>query len=375
MLEKRYKLKDGIEVFTQELKGKGGLHLIQFYRINTRDSTYIESSYQTIKFLSLLDGQTSLENIINGSNFDKNGAIKLINFLLDKGLALDSDRIFKHAYSERYMRQIAYFDDLLPMQEACISQEKLENAKIVIFGIGSVGSSMAILLARMGVKNFVFVDYKTLDNSHLIKHLYCNKNNISQMKTRALKDYLLKIDSNLRIDVFNSKIVPQSNLEEFIPKNVDLIINTADEPYIGHLSIKIGRYAWQKNKAFYVAGGFDAHSMSSGEMILPGITPCIDCYSSAFKTALKDYNPTYIVNKTSKNQNIKLDNIVMGGPGSIAACSLFSSSFGVIRIIYYLLGTDCDLTKRGEYLIDKGHMMWTNLGDSKRESCEVCNVK
>ncbi|TLE00484.1 hypothetical protein LS73_004700 [Helicobacter muridarum] len=89
---------------------------------------------------------------------------------------------------------------------------------------------MAILLARMGVKNFVFIDYKKVNKSHFIKHLYCNNTNLSLFKTQALKEYLLEINNELNIETFNEMILPQSNMADFIPDDdTDLIINTADE--------------------------------------------------------------------------------------------------------------------------------------------------
>lgn len=175
----------------------------------------------------------------------------------------------KDYQNDRYIRQTTYFDDLLENKDAYKHQRGLENKKIVIFGVGSVGSSMAILLARMGVKNFVFIYYKKVNKSHFIKHLYCNNTNLSLFKTQALKEYFLEINNDLNIETFNEMIMPQSDVADFIPDDTDLIINTADEPYIWHISIKIGRYAWDMGMPFYVGGGFDAHSASTGEIIIP----------------------------------------------------------------------------------------------------------
>ncbi|WP_114985953.1 hypothetical protein [Helicobacter muridarum] len=67
---------------------------------------------------------------------------------------------------------------------------------------------------------------------------------------------------------------------------------------------------------------------------------------------LKDYKPTYITN-TTKTLSVKplednKENIILGGAGSLAACSLFSASFGVMRIVYYLLGIESkELDTRG----------------------------
>jgi hypothetical protein len=56
------------------------------------------------------------------------------------------------------------------------------------------------------------------------------------------------------------------SLDEFLD-GVALIVNAADEPYIGYTSIKLSRYAVKNSLPLFVAGGFDAHLASIGEMI------------------------------------------------------------------------------------------------------------
>ncbi|WP_291953064.1 ThiF family adenylyltransferase [Campylobacter sp.] len=380
MLNRFYRIKDSVEIFTQTSNSKANLFLIQFYKINTRESIYIESTQDTIKLLSLLDGKNKLLKLATTYNLEHQSLLKLVDFLIDKGLIIEVEKDYiDNNINDRYIRQIAYFEDIVVNQNGKKIQENLQDKNIVIFGLGSVGSTIAIILARMGIKSFVFIDYKKVNRSHFIKHLYCNEKNIYQFKNDALKEYLLKIDNTINVKTFNEKILPNSDLRKFIPNNASMIINTADEPYIGHISIKIGRYAWSKNVAMYVAGGFDAHSMSTGEFVIPKITPCIDCYHNNFKLALKDYEPTYVINTNNKNiqknsKNIdESDNIILGGQGSIAACSLFSASYACMQIIYYFLGIDLKMCRRGEYRIDQGDIVWIDL-QNKKEKCKVCNV-
>ena len=362
---KYYKLKDSVDMFLEEMDN---VCIIQFYKINTRQSVYIESSSNLIACIKELDGCKSLDEISEICNFSIGSIIKFIDFLNKKGLIIESTK--DSINDERYIRQIAYFDDVDSKYNGKEAQEILESKKVVIFGIGSVGSSIAIILARMGIMNFVFIDYKKVNKSHIIKHLYCNEKNLEFDKTQALKEYILKINSKINIEIYNEKILPNTELKNLIPKDSNMVINTADEPYIGHTSMKIGRFCWANDIAFYVGGGFDAHSMSTGEMIIPHITPCIDCYVASFRIALKDYKPKYIV-KTIKQEKTQSD-IIMGGSGSIAANSLFSASFACMRIIYYFLEIKSNFTKRGEYLIDKGKIIWVTES-KKQENCQICN--
>ena len=221
---------------------------------------------------------------------------------------------------------------------------------------------------------FIFIDYKKLSKSDIVRHLYCNTKNIGKFKTEALKEYVLKIDNTINIECINKKLIPYSDLSKFIPDDTDLVINVADEPYIGHTSVKIGRYVWQKNVAMYVAGGFDAHSMSTGELIVPTKTACIDCYQNSFKRALKDWKPSYNIEQEKEilveDDFEDIKDIIIGGPGSLAQASLFAASYGIMKIIFYLIGLDVTKeSKRGEYLPNKGIFTWV---DFTKEECEIC---
>ena len=368
MLHKIYKIRESIDIYTLPLSN--GLYRIQFYRINTRDKKTIESEKIVLDILLLLNGINTILNISEKLQIDIDSIKTFINYLHKNGFIVEINK--DKNTDERFLRQISFFDDLIPNKLGFDTQKKLSSKTIVIFGVGAVGGDIAILLVRAGIKKIVLIDYKKLDESHKVRHLYCNNLNIGQYKTEALKEYLQKINKNIIVNCINEPLKPSTNLDDFIPPNTDLVINCADEPYIGHTSTKIGRYLWSRNIAMYVAGGFDAHSMSTGEFIIPNKTACIDCHINSFTKALKDWKPTY---NAYKNQNIKKDinnnmDIIIGGAGSIAQCSLFSASYATMSIIFYLIEKfDMLHSRRGEYLINQGIFSWV---DFTKEHCEIC---
>lgn len=135
------------------------------------------------------------------------------------------------------------------------------------------------------------------------------------------------IDSRVIITKHFEKLIPTTNLSSIIPDDTDLIINTCDEPYIGHTSLKLGRYAQARAIPLYVSGGFDAHLMSSGELIFPPHTPCIDCAQNTFSKALKGWKPVYsIVNNPQLDLSKSVyDNYIPGGPRWISNDEWFFS--------------------------------------------------
>jgi len=65
--------------------------------------------------------------------------------------------------------------------------EKIQNAKIAIFGLGGVGGAALEALVRSGVNNFVLVDNDTVAKSNINRQVIAFTDNIGQKKTQAAK--------------------------------------------------------------------------------------------------------------------------------------------------------------------------------------------
>lgn len=79
-------------------------------------------------------------------------------------------------------------DKLLRM-EALIGSDCLDNlkdAKVMICGVGGVGSFVAEALARSGVGKMVLIDYDDIDISNLNRQLETDINNIGKSKVEAM---------------------------------------------------------------------------------------------------------------------------------------------------------------------------------------------
>jgi len=77
---------------------------------------------------------------------------------------------------------------------------KLEDAKIILLGVGGVGSFCLDCLYRSGVKNITIVDYDTYDKSNQNRQMWSELHE-SEIKVEALKSHYPEIQIiNKRID-------------------------------------------------------------------------------------------------------------------------------------------------------------------------------
>ncbi|MCY1697215.1 ThiF family adenylyltransferase [Lelliottia sp. SL45] len=373
MESKKYKIKETVDIFISNEEHTDNITLT-FHVMTTRDRLEIKTNTNVARFIASLDGMKTINDIITemGSLRSKD-VDKLITFLLNQNFIYDINNICD--IEPRFSRQITFWDDFVLERPGIETQYMLEGKNVVLFGCGAVGGGIIEILVRAGIKNIVLVDYKSLSKSHAARHFYYNYENLGKPKVDVLSEFLSSIDSRVTITKYFDKLIPTTNLSSIIPDDTDLIINTCDEPYIGHTSLKLGRYAQARAIPLYVSGGFDAHLMSSGELIFPPHTPCIDCAQNTFSNALKGWNPVYsIVNNPQLELSKSIyDNYIPGGPGGLAMMNGFSANLSCMKIVHFLLNDSAFsyVNNRYEYLPNEGKM--TNFELVKQSGCKICN--
>lgn len=375
MLNKIFKIKDSIDVFVSETESPEKV-LVIFHKMTTRDRVELLAGRPVAEFLALLNGQRSTLDVLNelgGVDVDEAG--RLIQFLLDQRLIIQASGI--EIEDIRYKRQIAYFDDLVLDRTGEMTQELLKAKHVTIFGCGGVGGAIAETLARVGVGGVALIDYKHVLEGNLGRDTYSQRSDIGKPKVGVLKTFLENINHQINVSAIDEILLPYTDLGRLISSNTHLVVNSCDEPYIGHTSLKLGRYLQERRIPLYVTGGFDAHLMSSGELIYPPFTPCIDCAQKTFSNALGEWKPTYLSVSDGQNEHevFAEKNYSLGSSGGCSAISAFSAHLASLRIIE-LLSEDSRMkfdTVRHEYLMNSG--LVTNFWMEKQEGCSVCNVK
>lgn len=373
MNSKKYKIKETVDIFISEEEHNDNVTLT-FHIMTTRDRLEIKTNKNVARFIASLDGIKTINDIATEMGMLRSKDVnKLINFLVTQHLIFDVEDI--NDIDPRFSRQITFWDDFVLDRPGIETQKILETKKVVLFGCGAVGSKIIEILVRAGVRNITLIDYKSLSESNALRHCYYNYREIGKPKVDVLSDFLTRIDSKAKITRHFDKLVPTSNLLPIIHDDTDLIINTCDEPYIGHTSLKLGRYAQARRIPLYVSGGFDAHLMSSGELIFPPHTPCIDCAQHTFSKALKGWKPVYsLVNSPQiKTSNPIYNNYIPGGPGGLAMMNGFSANLCCMKLINFLLDDSAYsyVNSRYEYLPNEGKM--TNFELVKQNGCKICN--
>lgn len=363
MKNKIYKVKDSVDLFLSDDK------YIMAYYMSSRQRKSFRVNKEMIHLLEILDGEKNLENIEKIMQEDCDTDVDSIEDTIN---ALEKNRIITEVYSDdnilsfkeqkRYTRQINYFTEFLGGErEGVIAQKKVKDSHIIIFGCGAIGGGIAIELAMAGVGSFTLYDFDLVEEADVSRHIFFSKEDIGMLKVESLKKAILSINPECSIKCLNMSMKPSDDIENIITSG-DFIVNTMDEPYIGYTASKISRICVKHNLPHFIAGGFDAHLASTGELIIPYVTPCVECYSGYFKEKLKDWKP--------KKHPVKTRYVEIGG---LASMSLFSISYAVIEILKYIAGL-VDINEeykvRGELLFQDLSLTYLNV--EKKVDCPIC---
>ncbi|RCW60266.1 MULTISPECIES: HesA/MoeB/ThiF family protein [Halanaerobium] len=103
-------------------------------------------------------------------------------------------------------------------------QQRLEKLKVMIAGVGGLGTNQALQLQRIGVKKIYLYDYDQVEISNLNRQLCYGKNDIGRPKVEAAAEFLGKFELETEVIGINERI----SLETKIPNDVDIIFDGLD---------------------------------------------------------------------------------------------------------------------------------------------------
>ncbi|BAV33030.1 molybdopterin biosynthesis protein MoeB [Sulfuricaulis limicola] len=120
----------------------------------------------------------------------------------------------------RYSRHI-----LLPQVDVR-GQEKLLASRVLIIGLGGLGSPAAMYLAASGVGHLVIVDHDKVDLTNLQRQIVHATERVGQAKTVSAAHALAALNPGVRVTTINQKLEGAA-LEEQI-RQVDAVLDTTD---------------------------------------------------------------------------------------------------------------------------------------------------
>ncbi|MFC6635205.1 HesA/MoeB/ThiF family protein [Microbulbifer taiwanensis] len=167
---------------------------------------------------------------------------------------------------QRYSRQI-----MLP-QVGEEGQQKLSAAKVMIVGLGGLGSPVALYLAAAGVGELHLVDGDRVDISNLQRQVLYKTNHRDKPKAQVAAQQLAAANPEIRLQA-HPHMAEESWLQDMVPE-MDLVLDCTDNLEIRHTINRVCRDA-ERPVIMASVRGFSGQLVSFDFSSAP--SPCYSC--------------------------------------------------------------------------------------------------
>jgi len=246
----------------------------------------------------------------------------------------------------RYSRQI-----MLPKFDIA-GQLALVNAKVLIVGLGGLGSPVALYLASAGVGHLFLADYDCVDTSNLQRQIIHRENNVNRLKVESAAETLHQLNSLIKTTLY-SKRFSLDELDVAINK-VDVVVDCSDN---FETRIAINK-SCVRNKTPLVSG---AAIRMEGQVSVfdfrQAESPCYQCLFPEMPNESRDQE----------------DGLSCSESGVMAPLVGIIGSMQAMETLKLLSGLGETLSGR-LLLLDAMSMQWRSLKLNKDVHCACCSI-
>lgn len=148
--------------------------------------------------------------------------------------------------------------------------QKLNRAKVAVFGLGGVGGYVCEALARAGIGSFKIADYDTISETNINRQIIALTDTIGRKKTDVVKERINKINPSAVVECFDVFVTPD-NIGDIIDNSENYIIDAVD-----NMTAKIALVQTAKQNGIPVIS-----SMGTGNKLNPFLYKIDDIYKTS----------------------------------------------------------------------------------------------
>ena len=184
-----------------------------------------------------------------------------------------------HFYCDKKELKVSSYDlyqNIFSRNSGILETSMMQEKRAVILGCGSVGSLVALELARSGVSHFLLCDADILEYHNLCRH-QCGIEDVGDLKVNAVKRKIKNINPQAEVICFEGIVqnLPKDILDQFCIEKETIFVGCADNRSADVYANRISIYY----KAAFISIGFWERA-AAGEIFyhIPSLQqPCYEC--------------------------------------------------------------------------------------------------
>lgn len=107
------------------------------------------------------------------------------------------------------------------------AMQRLENARVAIFGLGGVGGYTAEALSRSGIGTLDLIDHDTVSLSNINRQIYATEKTVGRYKAEVAKERILEINPRAKVNIHKIFYTPETE-KIFDFSQYDYIVDAID---------------------------------------------------------------------------------------------------------------------------------------------------
>ena len=105
-------------------------------------------------------------------------------------------------------------------------QERLSASSVILFGLGGLGSPVAMYLAAAGVGRLVLVDHDIVELSNLQRQIIHQSDNINQKKVASARESIFRLNPHVKVETI-SRVLLEDDYANLLP-SIDVLVDGTD---------------------------------------------------------------------------------------------------------------------------------------------------
>jgi len=265
--------------------------------------------------------------------------------------------------------------DIFERVRGIVDTNILLGKKVLVIGLGTGGSKVAVELAKCGVGAFILIDYDRIEPHNVSRHV-CGIHDIGRLKTHAVRDVILQHNPLAKVETDNMDVLKSRMEFEQLVCSCDLVVAATGSPQVNNFTNDV--CVRHQIPAIY-AGAWERAQAGFVMRVIPGQTACFNCvHEILLKTA-----PPIDQRKIIDYSVITDPNELRSEPGLSIDTSIVALLQAKMALLTLVRGKDTGLED-----IPQDYVLWLNksyerfkpftclkIFTRRKDDCAVCNYE
>lgn len=199
------------------------------------------------------------------------------------------------------------------------NQDLLQRARVLVVGLGTMGSHLVRVLALSGVGTIGAADERAVDDAATFRDSWYEDADVGQLRCRAIAAKAATANPTVTVVPVAENILAAPNTVETVA-DYDVVVAAFDE-YVPQVYEGLNHACLQAGTVWTrcLLQGFN---IEVGPMIIPHETPCYICYRSRHMANRRDHEERLLLESHAKRHPFRWESLHVSLGGQLAALEI-----------------------------------------------------